>query len=132
MLIASDSPALYAELRSALEAPGTVLRWARSGPAVLPALRDRPADVVVSDLQIGSMGGYSIAMDIALEAGAGRLGPVPVVLLGDRRADLFLAKRTGAAGWVLKPLDPLRVRAAVEAVLAGKRYYDPTSAPVPA
>jgi DNA-binding NarL/FixJ family response regulator len=93
---------------------------------------DRPADLVVTGLQIGSMGGLAIAMDLALEAGAGRIPTVPVLVLLDRRADVFLCKRTGVAGWLLKPLDLLRTRAAVEALLAGGTFYDPTYAPVPA
>ena len=124
VLIATDSPRVYEEVRSAIQEPGVTLRWARSGRAVLPALQDRPADLVVSDLQIGSMGGYAIAMDSALETGAGRLGPVPVLLLLDRQADAFLAKRTGVAGWLLKPLDPIRTRSAVQALLAGNIYQD--------
>jgi DNA-binding NarL/FixJ family response regulator len=71
-------------------------------------------------------------MDMALEAGAGRLPAIPVLVLLDRRADVFLCKRTGVAGWLLKPLDPLRTRAAVEALLAGGTFYDATFAPVPA
>ncbi len=130
LLIATDSPAVYAEVCAAVEEPGTTIRWARAGRAVLPALQEQAADLVVSDLQIGSMGGLAIAMQMALEGAAGRLEkPVPVVLLLDRRADTFLAKRTAVAGWVLKPLDPLRVRAAVTAVLAGATYYDKTFAP---
>ena len=76
---------------------------------VLPALQERIADLVVTDLQIGSMGGLAIAMQLTLEAAAGLLDrPMPVLVLLDRRADTFLAKRTGVAGWLLKPLDPLR------------------------
>jgi DNA-binding response OmpR family regulator len=132
LLIATDSPVILEEICSAVEEPGVVLRWARSGRAVLPALIDRPADLVVTDLQIGSMGGLAVAMDLALETGAGRLPPVPVLVLLDRRADVFLCKRTGVAGWLLKPLDPLRTRAAVRALLAGETFHDNTFAPVPA
>ncbi len=131
LLIATDSALVFEAVCSAVEEPGVVLRWARSGRFVLPALMDRPADLVVTDLQIGSMGGLAVAMDLALETGAGRLPPVPVLVLLDRRADVFLCKRTGVAGWLLKPLDPLRTRAAVQAVLAGDGFYDATLAPVP-
>lgn len=132
LLIATDSPAVFDDVRSAVEEPGVALRWARSGRAVVPALNERAADLVVADLQIGSMGGFAIAMQLALETGADRLGPVPVLLLLDRRPDTFFARRIGVAGWLLKPLDPLRTRAAVKALLAGERYYDPTFAAVPA
>ena len=132
VLIVTDSALVFDEVRSAIEEPGVALRWARSGRTVLRSLQERPADLVVSGLQIGSMGGLAVAMDLTLEAGAGRLSPTPVLLLLDRRADVFLAKRTGVAGWLLKPLDPLRTRAAVQALLAGGNYYDPTSMPAPA
>ena len=88
------------------------------------------ADLVITDLQIGSMGGLAVAMQLTLEGAAGRLEKaVPVLVLLDRRADTFLAKRTAVAGWLIKPLDPLRIRAAVTAILDGSRYYDRTLAP---
>ena len=133
LLIATDSPVVFDEVSSAVEEPGTAIRWARSGRAVLPALQERPSDLVITDLQIGSMGGLAIAMRLMLEATTGGLDkPIPVLVLLDRRADTFLAKRTGVAGWLLKPLDPLRTRAAVDALLAGGTYQDTTFIPVPA
>ena len=132
LLVVTDSAKVYDEVRSAVEGPGTDLRWARSGRGVVAALQERRADLVVADLQVGSMGGYAVAMDIALEAGSGRLDPTPVLLLLDRRSDVFLAKRTGVSGWLLKPLDPVRVSEAVEAVLAGESYPDPSYEPSPA
>ncbi len=96
LLIATDSPSLYTDVRAAIEEPGTTIRWARSGAAVLPALQERVADLIISDLQIGSMGGLAIAMQVTLEGSSGRLEkPVPMVILLDRRPDTFLAKRTG-------------------------------------
>ena len=131
LLIATDSAAVYDDVCAAVEDVDVAIRWAREGRAVLPALQERPADLVVTDLQIGSMGGYAIAMDLALETGAGRLGVTPVLMLLDRRADVFLARRTAVAGWLLKPLDPMRTRAAVGAILGGRHYYDDTFTPRP-
>ena len=78
-------------------------------------------------MQIGTMGGVAVALDLRLEVDAGRLEAVPVLLLLDRRADVFLARRSGVEGWLVKPLDPLRVRRAVRAVLAGETWWDDTS-----
>src|ERR1700733_10443857 len=66
VLIATDSETVFDEVRSAVEEPGVVLRWARSGRSVLPALQERAADLVISDLQIGSMGGYAIGVQLPL------------------------------------------------------------------
>jgi len=130
VLVVTDAQAVFDQVSSAIYEPGLSLRWEKSGYTVLPALAGLPADLVVADMQVGSMGGLAIAMDIALEAGAGRLAPTPVLLLLDRRADVFLARRTGVAGWLVKPLDPLRTREAVHAVLAGQPYHDRTLSPV--
>jgi DNA-binding NarL/FixJ family response regulator len=54
------------------------------------------------------------------------------LLLLDRRPDVFLARRTGVQGWLMKPLDPIRLRRAVATLLAGGTYYDETFAPEPA
>ena len=132
VLVVTDSGNLYRDVRSVIEQLGAVSRWVRSGHEVLGSLQERAADLVVTDIQVGSMGGFAIAMELLLEAGAGRLAPTPLLVLLDRRADVFLARRTGVAGWLVKPLDPLRTRDAVQAILSGGQYHDPTFAPLPA
>jgi DNA-binding NarL/FixJ family response regulator len=52
-------------------------------------------------------------------------------MLLDRRPDVFLAKRSGAEGWLVKPLDPLRLRRATAALLGGGTYFDDSYQPVP-
>ena len=41
-------------------------------------------------------------------------------MLLDRQADVFLAKRSGADGWVVKPLDAFTLRRAATAILEGE------------
>ena len=81
-------------------------------------------DLVIADLQIGSMGGVAVTMALRLDASSGRLPAVPVLMLLDRVADVHLARRCGADGWLVKPLDPLRLRRAARAVAAGSRYTE--------
>ena len=131
ILIATDAASIYNGLSSVLDAPGTTIRWVRSGQSVRPELDRRGADLTISDMQIGTMGGIAVALDIRLEVDAGRLSPSPVLLILDRRADVFLARRAGVDGWLLKPLDPIRVRRAVAAILGGGTWYDPSFLPDP-
>jgi DNA-binding response OmpR family regulator len=131
ILIATDSPHLYQEMASVLDTAGTALRWVRSGYAVRPEVDRRPVDLAILDMQIGSMGGVAVALDLRLESDAGRLIGCPVLIVLDRRADVFLARRAGAEGWILKPLDPLRLRRAVTTLLGGGRWHDPTELPDP-
>ena len=119
ILVASDAVSVVDEVTAAVGGSGTTVRSVASGVEVLPAVLAAPPDLVVLDLQIGNMGGVAVCLHLRLEEGAGRLEPVPVLLLLDRRADVFLARRSGAEGWLVKPLDPLRIRRAVDALLAG-------------
>jgi DNA-binding NarL/FixJ family response regulator len=45
-------------------------------------------------------------------------------MLLDRLADVHLARRSGAEGWVVKPLDALKLQQAARAVLAGELWHD--------
>jgi len=78
-----------------------------------------------------SMGGMAVCLELRLEESYGNLPAVRVLMLLDRRADVFLAKRSGAEGWLVKPLDPIRIRRATTALLAGKNYHDESFQPVP-
>ena len=81
------------------------------------ALRSAAPAAVVIDLQVGSMGGMAIARELHQQAALTGEDGVPVVLLLDRKADSFLAKRSGVAAWVIKPFTAHDIRAAVESAL---------------
>ncbi|MBV9661999.1 MAG: response regulator transcription factor [Acidimicrobiales bacterium] len=131
IVIVADSVGLFDEVGSVLEEPGTSVRWVHRGEDVREEINTRPADLVITDMQVGTMGGVAIALDLRLEADAGRLEPCPVLILLDRRPDVFLARRSGAQGWVVKPLDPIRLRTAVAALLSGGTWHDASFAPQP-
>jgi DNA-binding response OmpR family regulator len=129
VIVAADAPWVVDDVRSVLSGPADTVRVVTAGPLVLPAVEADKPDLVILDLQIGSMGAIAVCMDLRLEEGAGRLDHVPVLVLLDRRADVFLARRVEADGWLLKPLDPIRLRKAIRALLAGDTYEDPTRRP---
>ncbi len=124
VLLATDADWIADEVDAALAGPDTQVRRVRSGAEVLPAVAADPPDLVLLDLQIGNMGGMATCMSLRLEQGAGRLPPMPVLMLLDRSADLFLARRSMADGWLVKPLDSFRLRRAAEALLAGGQYQE--------
>jgi DNA-binding response OmpR family regulator len=129
ILLAADAPWVIDEVSAALSGPEDNVRVVRTGEAVRGAVADDPPDLVVLDLQIGNMGAMAACMDLRLEESAGRIDHVPVLMLLDRRPDVFLARRTDADGWLMKPLSPIRLRKAVRALLSGERFEDPTERP---
>lgn len=130
ILVACDASWIVEELEAALEGPDTTIVVVRSGAEVRAEVEENQPDLVIVDLQIGNMGGMAVAIDLHLEAGAGRIDPVPVLMLLDRRADVFLARRSQVQGWIVKPLDARRLRRASEALLAGDTFHDPTGTPL--
>ena len=112
-----------------LEGPGLFIEEAASGPEVLARVREGGVDLAILDLQISSMGAMAITMELRHEESYGAIEPVAVLMLLDRRPDVFLARRSGAEGFVVKPLDPQRVLAAVRAILRGESYEDETLRP---
>lgn len=112
-----------------LEGPDLLIEEVQNGPDVIARVKEGGVDLVIVDLQIGSMGAMAICMDLRHEESYGAAEPVSVLMLLDRRPDVFLAKRSGADGFIVKPLDPQRVRGAVRALLHGESYEDESLRP---
>lgn len=124
LLVVSDAPWVREEVKAAIVDPDTTVRELTAGVQVLAAVQDRTPDLVVLDEQVGNMGAIATTLDLRLEEGAGRLPHVPILILLDRRADVFLAKRADADGWVVKPVDAIRLRRAMTELLAGRTFHD--------
>jgi DNA-binding response OmpR family regulator len=129
VVVAADAQWVLDEVSAVLSQPGDVVHEVRAGVLVLPAVKAHKPDLVILDMQIGNMGAMAVCMDLRLEESVDRLDYVPVLFLLDRRADVFLARRAGADGWVVKPIDPIRMRKAIRALLDGETYEDPSYRP---
>lgn len=124
ILLATDADWVIDEVTAALGGPDTSFTVCREGRLVSDLVEHGDIDVVVTDLQIGSMGGMAVAMALRLDASVGTVPEVPIVMLLDRAADVYLAQRSGAESWLIKPLDALRLRRAVNAAVAGDSYTE--------
>jgi DNA-binding response OmpR family regulator len=81
---------------------------------------------------MGNMGGMAVTLELRLQESYDAIEHIPVLMLLDRRPDVFLARRSGAEGWLVKPLDPLRLRRAVAALLLDDgTFHDDSFTPVP-
>jgi DNA-binding response OmpR family regulator len=117
VLVASDARWVRGQVRSILVAPGFELVEVERGQDMRAAVDREQPDLVIVDLQIGNMGGMAVTMDLRLEESGGRLPHVPVLLLLDREADRFLARRSRADAMLVKPIDPGALRRTVKRLL---------------
>jgi DNA-binding response OmpR family regulator len=135
ILVAADAEWVRAQVRAAFVGRGQRVVEVTSGFDVRPAIAVDPPDLVVLDLQIGNMGGIAVALDLHLEAGAGRLPRIPILLLLDRAADRFLAMRAAVDAELVKPVDAGTLRRTAKRLLTATAIGAPrpeptTSAPI--
>lgn len=101
------------EVRAALSDPGTEIHVVSDPRAVADAVAEHDADVAVIDFQVRSMGGMAVVRALRTAMEYEQIRPVRTVLLLDRTADAFLARRAGADSYVVKPFTAQDLRAAI-------------------
>jgi DNA-binding response OmpR family regulator len=119
VLVVAEARWVRDQVRAALVAPGQEVIEVTRGQDVRGAVAEHEPDLVVLDLQIGNMGGIAVAIDLHLEESGGRLPHVQILLLLDREADRFLAKRAAAEAVLVKPVDPGTLRRTVRRLVGG-------------
>src|SRR5689334_19896280 len=120
VVVASDANWVRGHVRAALCGPGFELIEVERGRDVRGAVAEHEPDLVVVDLQIANMGGMAVSLDLRLEESGGRLPHVPILLLLDREADRFLARRSTADAMLVKPIDAGTLRRTVKTLLAAE------------
>jgi CheY-like chemotaxis protein len=131
ILVASDLATLRREIEAVISGPDVEVRSVTSGPEVVSFVAEESPDLVIVDMQMGNMGGMAVTLELRLQESYDAIDHIPVLMLLDRRPDVFLARRSGAEGWLVKPLDPLRLRRAVAALLNDGIFADNSFSPVP-
>jgi DNA-binding response OmpR family regulator len=111
-LVVADVPWVRNEVRAALSVGDVELIDHDDPETAAETALANEADAVIVDLQVASMGGMAVAR--AVRNAEPEEGALPVVLLLDRAADVFLAGRAGASGWVVKPFTAGELRGALE------------------
>lgn len=124
VLLATDSDDLLAAVDAALAGPDVKVLRVRAGVEVVPVWRHKQPDLVLLDSQIGNMGGMatSLALRHAQESESGP--KCPIALLLDRSADVALARQAKVDGWLVKPLDALRLDVLMQTLNEGETYYE--------
>lgn len=117
IIVVADEAWVANDVRAALAERRFTITEVHDPRSAVDACREHEADALVVDLQVGSMGGMAVARAVRDAVGSGSLPPTAVLLLLDRRADTFLARRAGADGWIQKPFGSFELRDAIDALI---------------
>lgn len=118
ILLVADSSWVVNDVKAALSDGRGTIAVVDDPRSVATAVSENSPDILLVDLQVGSMGGMAVTRAVR-DAAATAEGSRPrIVLMLDRDADAFLAGRSGADAWVRKPFSADDIRAAVDGVLA--------------
>lgn len=101
------------EVRSALSVGSWEVEDMSDPRLVTDRLERSRVDAVIVDMQVGSKGGMAVIR--AVRQATDEVTRPRMVLLMDRTADSFLARRAGADAAVLKPINAAELRSALDA-----------------
>ncbi len=118
VLVAADAKWVRDQVRAAFLGPGQEVVEVTRGQDVRDVYGDIEPDLVVLDMQIGNMGGVAFAIDLRLEESADRLSRATILLLLDREADEFIARRADVDLILVKPVDAGILRRAAKQLLS--------------
>ena len=118
VLLVADAPWAINDVRASLSDAGYDLVLVTDPREAADARLEEDPDIVLIDLQVGSMGGFAVVRDLRDAAAAAGEPPAPAVLLLDRSVDTFLAGRSGADAWLLKPVASFELRSVVDKLTA--------------
>lgn len=116
VLVVADGEWVTNEVRSALTIGSWQIEETDDPRSVTDRLEESRIDAVIIDLQVGSKGGMAVVRSI--RQATDELDRPRTVLLLDRRADEFLARRAGADASVIKPINAAELRLALGMVPA--------------
>ena len=119
ILIVDDSDNFRHMLELVFKNEGHDVIGAASGAeAIALAAKAKMIDLVIADQVMPGMPGTTLAQRLRVVAST-RAAQIVILTATMRRKDVEEAKESGAAGWLSKPIDLVRLKAYVKAVLAG-------------
>ena len=120
ILIVEDETTIREVVRKYLELEGLVVEEAANGPEALAYLRDNNADLVILDIMLPGLDGFTITrairgtLDMATVS-----GDTPIIMLTSRsnEQDRITGFELGVDDYVVKPFSPRELVMRVKAVL---------------
>ena len=123
VLLVADASWVVNEVKSSLTLGDWAIEEVSDPRQVTDIAASERTDAVIVDMQVGSMGGMAVVRDIR-QSFFDEDRPRTVLLL-DRSADEFIAKRAGADAYVVKPIVATELREALGPA-TGETYATPS------
>jgi two-component system cell cycle sensor histidine kinase/response regulator CckA len=125
ILIAEDSPTQAEHLRHLLEKRGFQVRGAANGRQALALARERRPTLVVTDIVMPEMDGFTLCKEIKAYEGT---KAVPVILVTELSSadDVIRGLECGADSFVRKPYDGRYLLSRIDYALANRRLGERT------
>jgi class 3 adenylate cyclase len=123
MLIVDDNRVNRLLLTHALEQNGHHVSTAENGKIAMEMLRERPYDVILLDIDMPVMNGFEV-LEALLKDSELRELPVVMTSASDELDRVVKCIEMGAEDYLVKPLNPILLRARVNASLEKKRLRD--------
>ena len=123
LLVADDSERNREILARQLERQGYSVTSVSNGVEVLRLLRERPYDLVLLDVLMPEMDGFSALEAIKADS---ELREIPVIMISasDEYSSVIRCIESGAEDYLPKPFDPVLLRARLKASLEKKALRD--------
>ena len=112
LLLVADAVWVRNDVAAALPSSDWSIHHADPHVVVEAAVKHPPTAVLI-DMQVGSMGGMAVIRSLREAMSMGILPTAPLILLLDRTADRFIAKRAGADRSLVKPFTAQEMRQAL-------------------
>jgi len=115
VMLVADASWVTNEVRAGLSLGDWEVEEVNDPRLVTALTKETRPDAVIVDMQVGSMGGMAVIRGIRGEID--QADRPRTVLLLDRSADQFIARRAGADAFVQKPINADALRAALKPAL---------------
>lgn len=117
LLLVADAAWVKNDVTAAVTDPGTSLDVVEDPTLAVAQAETQRYDAILVDMQVGSMGGMAVTRALHDAMSNDQIELAPVIMLLDRDADRFLARRAGADADIVKPFTSQDLREALTKLL---------------
>jgi two-component system, chemotaxis family, chemotaxis protein CheY len=117
ILTVDDSRTMREMLLAALTGMGHRVVQADDGLAGLERLREQPADLIITDINMPRLDGFGFIEEVRRDP-LHRATSIRVLTTENHVSRKDRARRAGATGWIVKPFDPVKLADAIRRVTA--------------